>query len=139
MSIPNVARQYPLSVWINLQFGDVPLHATAYTICEIPQGSVITRFAAYMIVAFAGTGTYDADFGDVTDPNRYTATATEIDDAADTIPTNAPAVTGYKTTASEPNFTTPVTQGSTGNPPTAGDLQLTLDYITSGRNNENLG
>jgi len=137
MSIPNVARQYPLSVFIDLVFGDIPVHATAYALCAIPQGSVVTRISAYVVTAFADNGTFDLDLGDATDPNEYSGTIVEID--ATGIPANPPAVSGFKTTASEPNILATPTFGTTTDTPSVGAMRILIDYVTSGRNNENLG
>jgi len=138
MSIPQVARQYPLSVFIDLVFGDLVLHATSYNLCEVPLGSVVTRISAYVTTIFASAGTFDANVGDVSLVTRYTdSTPMELD--ATGIPANYPTVTGYKTTASEPNITIKGVFGSTGTSPTAGAMRILIDYITSGRNNENRG
>jgi len=137
MSIPNVARQYPLSVFIDIVFGDIPLHATAYALCAVPQGSVFTQMKAYVTTAFASAGTMDADFGDATDPDEYSGTIVEID--ATGIPSNPPIVSGFKTTASEPDLLLTPTFGTTTTSPTVGAMRLLVTYITSGRNNENLG
>jgi len=138
MSIPQVARQYPLSVFIDLVFGDIPAHATAYALCEVPLGSVVTRISAYVTTVFASAGTFDANIGDVTDPNEYTdSTAMELDALG--IPANYPTVSGYKTTADDPDINITTIFGSTGTTPTAGAMRILIDYVTSGRNNENRG
>jgi len=137
MSIPNVARQYPLSVFLDIDFNDIVVHATAYTLCELPQGSVIIRGAVYVVTAFVDNGVFDTNFGDVTDPNRYSQTIVEID--ATGSPTNDFTPDGYKTTASEPALTTTAVFGTTTDTPSAGAFRLVFEYVTSGRNNENLG
>ncbi len=138
MSIPQVARQYPLSVFIDLVFGDIPVHATAYKLCEVPLGSVVTRISAYVTTIFADNGTFDANIGDVTDPNEYTdSTAMEID--ATGIPSNLPSVSGYKTTSSDPDILFTTIFGTTTDTPSAGAMRILIDYVTSGRNNENRG
>jgi hypothetical protein len=138
MSIPQVARQYPLSVFVELVFGDIPVHATEYSLCEIPLGSVVTRISAYVVTAFADNGTFDADVGDTTLTTRYSdSTPMEID--ATGIPTNLPSVTGYKTTSAEPNIVFTPTFGTTTDTPSVGAMRILIDYITSGRNNENRG
>ncbi|KKM76914.1 hypothetical protein LCGC14_1375370 [marine sediment metagenome] len=138
MAIPNVARQYPLAVFIDVVFGDIPVHATAYALCAIPQGSVVTYISAYVVTVFADNGTFDANIGDVTDPNEYTdTTAMELDALA--IPSNLPTISGFKTTSSEPNITLTTIFGTTTDTPSAGAVRILLSYVTSGRNNENLG
>ena len=134
MALPNVARQYSLAVFIDIVFGDIPVTAVAVALAELPQGSVITNINAFVVTAFAGSGNYDADFGDVTDPNEYSPTIVELD--APGIPTNTVAVSGFKTTSSEPDLNiTPVFTTV----PTAGAARLLVEYVTSGRNNENRG
>ncbi len=139
MSIPNLARQYPLSVFIDVVYGDVPTHATEYSLCEVPLGSVVTRISMFVATVFAGdTTSEDGDIGDTTLTTRYTdSTPAEFDISG--IPSNLPSVTGFKTTSSEPNITLKMTYGTTTASPNAGAVRILIDYITSGRNNENRG
>lgn len=139
MSLPNVARQYPLTAFIDVVFGDVPDHATEYSLCEVPLGSIVTRISMFVVTAFAGSSTTeDGDIGDTTLTTRYTdGTPAEFD--ATGIPSNLPSVTGFKTTSSEPNITLKMTYGTTTASPNAGAVRILIDYVTSGRNNENMG
>ncbi len=139
MSIPVVARQYPISVFIDVVFGDIPTHATAYKLCEIPQGSVITVLSVYIVTAFADTGDMDADFGSDDDPDEYSATIVEIDEGAAQFPTNNCVLSGQKTTSADPDLLLTPTFGTTSDTPDAGALRLTLEYVTSGRSNETRG
>jgi len=139
MSIPVVARQYPIAVFIDIVFGDIPTHATAYAVCEVPQGSVFTLMSVYIVTAFEDTSDMDADFGDVTDPDEYSGTIVEIDEGDAQFPTNNCVLSGYKTTASDPELLLTPTFGTTTDTPDAGALRLSLEYVTSGRSNETRG
>lgn len=139
MSIPNVARQYPVAVFIDVVFGDIPVHATAYALCEMPRESVITVASVFIVTAFVDNGAFDADFGDAADPDRYSATIVEIDEGAAQFPTNNFTVSGEKTVASGPSLLLTPTFGTTSDTPSAGALRLTLEYVTADRSNETRG
>lgn len=134
MSLLTDARQYPLRAQVDIAFGDIPGSA-AVSVLELPEGSVVTNIQLIVDTAFSGGTTHDLDIGDASDPNRYTATITEIDAAG--IPANPPAVTLFETTLSEPEIT--VTPTHTGGDPTAGALRLLVEYVIAGRQNENQG
>lgn len=134
MAQPNVARQYPLAVFIDIVFGDLPTTAVGVSVAEIPQGSVITFIQLFITTAWAGSGNYDAEIGDADDDDRYTATISELD--ATGLPTNAPAITGYKTLSSDPDL---LVEPVFTSDPTAGAGRLLVEYVTAGRNNENRG
>ncbi len=135
MALPAIARQYPLFVFVDMVFGDWPLTAIAVNLFSIPLNSTITQIAVVIETAFAAAGDYDADIGDITDPNRYTQTIAEFD--ATGTPTNAPAVDlSFLTTSAEPNVNfTPVYTTD----PTAGEARLLFEYVQEDRANETDG
>lgn len=134
MSILTDARQWPLVAEVDIAFGDIP-GAAAVEVLELPQGSVITSIQLVVDTAFSGGTTHDLDIGDVTDPNRYSQTIVELDAAG--IPANPPAASLYETTDAEPKLT--VTPTHTGGDPSAGAARLLVEYVVSGRHNENQG
>ncbi len=135
--LPNDARQYSLSAFINLDFEDLA-GSDPVSIAEIPQGSVITYVEAFIETSFSGGTTHDLDLGDTLDPNRYSqAGPLEIDGAAGA-PATPPSTTGYKTAGSgdENLDATPI---NVGGDPTAGAMRIIVEYVTDGRQNENRG
>ncbi len=133
--LPNDARQYSLSAYINLDFEDIPGSALV-NVAEIPQGSVITFIELFVETTFAGGTTHDLEIGDDVDIDRYTPTISELDGSAGR-PANVPVADGHKTVIGEENLT--VTPVSTGGNPTSGAARLLVEYITDGRHNENRG
>jgi len=134
MSILTAARQKGLVAIVDIAFGDIA-GATEVPVLDLPQGATVTGITLVVDTAFAGGTTHDLDIGDVTDPNRYTQTISEIDAAG--IPANPPAISGYETTSAEPQIS--VTPTHTGGDPTSGAARLIVEYVEAGRHDENYG
>lgn len=139
MAVPAIARQYPLYVFVDMVFGDwgagAALTGVDSTLFSVPLNSVFVFIGVVIETAFTASGTYDCDFGDASQEDRYSGTIAEFD--ATGIPAAAPAVDlSFLTTSAEPNLTfRPVFTTD----PTAGEARLLFEYITEGRANETDG
>ena len=134
MSILTCARQKVCYAVVDIAFGDIP-GATEVPVLDLPQGSTVVDITLVVDTAFAGGTTHDLDIGDVTDPNRYTQTISEIDAAG--LPANPPAISGFETSSSEPQIS--VTPTHTGGDPTSGAARLIVGYVNADRHDENFG
>jgi methenyltetrahydromethanopterin cyclohydrolase len=135
MSVLTDARQKVCYAIVEVGFADVATTAAEVPVLDLPQGATVVDIQLVVDTAFAGGTTHDLDIGDVTDPNRYTQTIAEID--APGIPANPPAVSGFETTAAEPQIS--VTPTHTGGSPTSGAARLIVGYLEAGRHDENFG
>lgn len=133
ISVPTT-RQFQLSLVSTFTYEDC-VGAAVVNLFGVQVGSKLTYINLTINTSFAGGTTHDADFGDVTDPDEYSATVVELDGTALAQPANPPALTGFVTTSAEPNVTlSPV---STGGDPTSGSADLYVSYIVKGRAHEN--
>lgn len=135
MSILTSARQKVCYAIVEVGFADIATTAVEVPVLDLPQGATVVDINVFVDTAFSGGTTHDLDVGDVTDPNRYSATIVEIDAAG--VPTNPPSITGFETTSSEPQIS--VTPTHVGGAPTAGALRLVVGYVEAGRHDENFG
>lgn len=136
MSLLTDARQKICYAIVDIAFSDILATAVEVPVLDLPQGATVVSIDLVVDTPWSGMTTADLDVGDVTDPNRYTPTISELDGAAG-IPTNPPVITGFETTASEPQIS--VTPTYTGAAVTAGAARLIVGYVEAGRHDENFG
>lgn len=127
-------RQWVLSaektVLYTDDFGAAADNAVVQNLFRLPVGARVVGGEVVVEVAWDNGTTGSVDIGDVTDPNRYTATPVDLTATGRT----ALTLTGFKTTEAErdvdvdPNFV--------GTDATQGQAYIRIEYVIEGKANE---
>lgn len=115
------AVQRPRSAFIRILGTAVSTTTASNPLAQVPTGALLTGGSLTVKTAFDAGRT--ADIGDVTDPDRYTASPIALDATGRT----ALTLTGYVHTATENLFLE-----LAGGAPTVGEAILELTYVVEG-------
>ena len=127
----STSRQYINSAEITLIWTDVQVAVgTGVTeVIRIPNGARVVGGAVVVETLFATTGTATLDLGDAVDPDRYSASAFNLEVAAH----NALTLTGFKYTT-EDTIDATVVVGTAVT--TAGQVYIRIDYVEEDKAHE---
>lgn len=126
------ARQYPLVAEAAVTYDELT-SGVALSLIDLPQGSVVTGGFIVVDTVWNSATSDVLDLGDATDDDEYTATQVNLTALGATELT----ITGFETTSSEPAIV--ATWTGVGAAPSTGALRVVVEYIVSGRHNENQG
>jgi hypothetical protein len=129
MSILTSARQYALRAVVNYTQAELPT-AVGVPVLVLPQGAIVTSIMNVIDTAFNSVTSDTLDVGDVTAADRYIS-----NDDAKAAGATAGVATGFATTATETTLV--ITNTAVGTEGTLGVGRLVVEYIVTGRHNEN--
>lgn len=123
----NASRQELIVAHFDFTYADVPTTATAYAAMDIPANAVVVGGALIVRTAWNTGTTATFKLGDVTDDDRYTASAIDLKTAART----ALTMTGFVHTTTEKVLN--VLPTYVGAAATAGAARVEVHYYVQGR------
>lgn len=131
MSILTDARQKGLAAIVEFTQAELPT-GVAVPVLDLPQGAVVRSVSVVIDTAFDSVTSDTIDVGDVTTADRYTTSVNgQVLGQTDGVPT------GFETTSVETQIT--MTNTAVGTEGTAGAGRLIVEYIETGRHDENFG
>lgn len=123
----NAGRQEIISAYVDITYDQIPTTATAYAALDLPVNAIVVGGDITVTTAFDTGTSATIDIGDVTDDDRYTASAVNLKAAGRT----ALTLTGFVHTATQPVLN--ALGAYVGTAATAGAFTLRVDYIVKGR------
>jgi hypothetical protein len=132
MSLLPDGRQYALRATVDIDLADVSDEVSKNAL-QLPQNSVVTAIDLIVDTAFDDSTTETLSIGDATSATRYGTTIA----LGTTGLIAGVAPDGFETTDAEPNITI-IYAGGTGDA-TVGVARLNVEYVVTGRHNENQG
>lgn len=131
MSILTDARQKGLVAIVDFTQAELPT-GVAVPVLDLPQGAIVRAVSVVIDTAFDSVTSDTIDIGDASLATRYD---TAIDGQALGQQDGTP--TGFATTSAEPQIT--LTNTQVGGEGSAGAGRLIVEYIETGRHDENFG